>query len=132
MATIMSAELFNNAAKALKLPQYSRHFWSDSKVVLQRITNHNLRLPKFIARRLHMIRQVFSTNDCHEREKINDLADVATRSLSTKHLSARNKFWLDGPHFLYEPLLSLVLRDARHPNASGQKPLLILILFKLQ
>ena len=87
----MSVELMASAAKALGLPHYTRHFWCDSKVVLQWVTNPNLRLPKFISRRLELIRRVSSTSDWRYCETKSNPADVATRPLVNKHFETRRK-----------------------------------------
>ena len=97
----MSAELMASVAEALQLPHYTRHFWCDSKVVRQWITNFNLRLPKFVARRLDSICQVSSTSDYCETKS--NSAGVTTRPLGSKHFAARRKFWIEGSQFLYLP-----------------------------
>ena len=120
VAAVMSAELMASAAKALGLPHYSRHFWCDSKVVLQWVTNPNLRLPKFISRRLELIRRVSSSNDWRYCETESNPADVATRPLANKHFETRTKLWIEGPQFLHLPpdkfnvnSIPLTVRDAR-------------------
>ena len=120
VAAVMSTELMASAAKALGLPHYSRHFWCDSKVVLQWVTNPNLRLPKFISRRLELIRRVSSSNDWRYCETESNPADVATRPLANKHFETRTKLWIEGPQFLHLPLdkfnvnsIPLTVRDAR-------------------
>ena len=59
----MSVKLLVDAFQALRLPKCTKHFWSDFKVVLQWIFNPNLRLPKFIARRIEIIHRLSSLNN---------------------------------------------------------------------
>ena len=96
-AAVMSTELMASAAEALQLPHYTRHILCDSKVVLQWITNPNLRLPKFISRHLDLIRRVSSASDWRYCETESNPADVATRPLGSKHFESCRKLWIESP-----------------------------------
>ena len=120
IAAVMSAEFMASAAKALGLPYYTRHFWCNSKVVFQWVTNPNLRLLKFISRRLELIHRFSSISDWCYCETESNPADVATRPLVNKHFETCRKLWIDGPRFLHLPSdkfnvnsIPLTVRDAR-------------------
>ena len=102
VAAVMSVKLLDDAFKALRLPKCTKHFWSDSKVVLQWILNPNLRLPKFIARRIEIIHRLSNLNNWKYCATDANPADVATRPL-TKSSYTRIEFWLKGPKFLNQP-----------------------------
>ena len=91
IAVVMSAKLMASTAEALQLQHYTRHFWCDSKAVLQWITKPNLRLLKFIASHLDLIHRVFSTSDWHYCETESNPADVAKRPLGSKHFEVHKK-----------------------------------------
>ena len=98
----MSVKLLDNAFKALYLSKCTKHFWCDSKVVLPWILNPNLRLQKFIARRIEIIHRFSSLNNWKYCATDANPADIATRPL-TKSSYTRTEFWLKGPKFLNQP-----------------------------
>ena len=98
IAALLSVELMNSACDALQLTNCKKHFWSDSKVVLRWIKNPDLRLPKFVARRIDTILRASRSEQWHYCASGDNPADVATRPLSTNSCSDRMKLWLAGPN----------------------------------
>ena len=117
VAAVMSVKLLDDAFKALRLPKCTKHFWSDSKVVLQWILNPNLRLPKFIARRIEIIHRLSNLNNWKYCATDINPADVATRPL-TKSSYTRIEFWLKGPKFLTQRKPTLIELQTYVSNAT--------------
>ena len=88
----------NNACNALQLSSCKKYFWCDSRVILQWITNHDLRMPKFVARCIHVILPTSHTEDWKFCPTDNNPADVATRPLTVKSSIDRMNLWLNGPN----------------------------------
>ena len=117
VAAVMSVKLLDDAFQALRLPKCTKHFWSDSKVVLQWILNPNLRLPKFIARRIEIIHRLSNLNNWKYCATDANPADVATRPL-TKSFYTRIEFWLKGPKFLTQRKPTLIELQTYVSNAT--------------
>ena len=97
-AALMSVELIKSACDALQLPNCKNYYWCDSQVVLHWIKNHDLRLPKFVARRIEIILRHSKNENWDYCLTGNNPADVATRPLTQKSSSDQLKFWLEGPN----------------------------------
>ena len=98
----------NSANDALQLPKCKKYFWCDSKVVLQWITNQDLRLPKFVARCIDIILCMSHAEDWHYCATDANPADVATRPLLAKSCHDCMTLWLDGPN------ITALLATQRH------------------
>ena len=90
---MISANLMTQALKALQLPHCKKFLWCDSKVVMQGISNPDLRLDKFTSRRVDQILLFSQPSEWHSCPTEENPADVATRPL-TKSISHRMKLWL--------------------------------------
>ena len=99
VAAVTTVELLKQAFEALALPNCKHYFWSDSRNVLQWIRNKELRLDRFISRRIEKI-LVLSESDSWRYCPTNvNPADVASRQDGVKEPEAR-ELWLEGPKFL--------------------------------
>jgi len=99
VAAVTTAELTKQAFDALGLPGCKLYFWCDSRTVLQWIHNKDLRLDKFISRRIARILLFADPGNwryCHT--SVNP-ADVASRPDGVKKLESR-ELWFGGPGFL--------------------------------
>ena len=99
VAAVTTAELAKQAFDALRLPGCKIYFWCDSKNVLQWIHNKDLRLDRFISRRIAKILLLSDPDSwkyCHT--SLNP-ADVASRRDGVKKAEWR-KLWFNGPDFL--------------------------------
>ena len=117
VAAVLSAELMKSAIDALQLPNCSKYFWCDSKVVLQWIKNPDLRLAKFIARRIDVISRLSRPNEWAYCTTNTNPADVATRPVTASTSVQRLQLWLEGPvGFLRDTVpaaASVSVREAR-------------------
>ena len=99
VAVVTTAELSKQALNALGLPGCTLYFWCDSRDMLQWIQTKDLRLDKFVCRRIAKIllySEPESWRYCHN--SVNP-ADVASRSDGVKK-SELHKLWFEGPEFL--------------------------------
>ena len=96
----MSVRLLHDASNALQLPDCTLQAWCDSKVVLQWIRNPDLRLSKFIARRIDVIHHLSLPDDWNYCSTDENPADVATRPVTAATSKDRLKLWLEGPEYL--------------------------------
>ena len=100
IAAVMSVRLLHDASNALQLPDCTLQAWCDSKVVLQWIRNPDLRLSKFIARRIDVIHHLSLPDDWNYCSTDENPADVATRPVTAATSKDRLKLWLEGPEYL--------------------------------
>ena len=99
VAVVTTAELSKQALNALGLPGCKLYFRCDSRNMLQWIQNKDLRLDKFVCRRIANIllySEPESWRYCHN--SVNP-ADVASRSDGVKK-SELHKLWFKKPEFL--------------------------------
>ena len=88
VAAVTTVELLKQAFDALALPNCKHYFWSDSRNVLQWIKNKELRLDRFISRRIEKI-LVLSEPDSWRYCPTNvNPADVASRQDGVKEPEA--------------------------------------------
>ena len=99
VAAVTTVELSRQALLALGLSECKQYFWSDSRNVLQWIKNRDLRLEKFISRRIEKICLFSNTEDWRYCPTSSNPADVGSRPDSVKKPEAR-KLWFEGPAFL--------------------------------
>ena len=74
------------------------HFWTDSTIVLQYITNKDKRFQTFVANRIAIIRDGSSPSQWHHVATKENPADDASRGLSANDLTSPR--WINGPKFL--------------------------------
>ena len=102
VAAVIAVDLMQSAFKALLLPECTKSFWCDSKVVMQWISNPDLRLDKFTWRRTNYILLHSHPEEWQFCPTLDNPADVATRPLA-RTVSDRHQLWLQGPEFLTQP-----------------------------
>ena len=99
VAAVTTVELSKQAFDALGLSGCKLYFWCDSRNVLQWIHNKDLRLDKFISRRIaRMLLFSDPENCCYCNTALNP-ADIASRPDGVKRPEARD-LWFSGPEFL--------------------------------
>ena len=103
-AALNTAKLMKSTSNALNISECSRFFWCDSKTVLQWIKNPDLRLNKFITRRVDHILLLTKDSEWHFCAGNVNAADVGTRPDLVKKAEARD-LWLNGPTFLHQEKL---------------------------
>ena len=101
------------AIDALQLPKCQKFFWCDSKVVLQWLSDRELRLQKFTSRRIDRIFLYSQPHEWHFCPTDNNPADVASRPLG-KSISFRINLWLQSASFLNQPGNCLVTHATLH------------------
>ena len=107
VAALATAKLLKVAFDALKLPDCSKYFWCDSRSVLQWIKNPDLRVNKFIARRVDHILLLSDETDWRFCPKKMNAADVG--SLPNLIVKADSQhLWLNCPSFLRQNVEVLV------------------------
>ena len=102
-AALNSAKLMKSVCDALSIPDCPRFFWCDSKTTLQWLKNPNLRLHRFVARRVSHILLLSNESEWHFCSSGMNAADVGTRPDLIRKAEARN-LWLEGPSFLRESI----------------------------
>ena len=112
-AAVISVELMAKAIDALQLPKCQKFLWCDSKVVLQWLSNPELRLDKFTSRRIDRILLYSQPHEWHFCPTDDNPADVASRPLG-KSISFRINLWLQSASFLNQPGNCLVTHAALH------------------
>ena len=99
VAAVNTVELSKKAYEALELTNCKQYFWSDSRNVLQWIHNKELRLDRFISRRIEKILLLSEPESWRYCPTSLNPADVASRPDGVKKLEAR-ELWFGGPEFL--------------------------------
>ena len=99
VAALTTTELSRQAFEALGLPGCKRYFCCDSRNVLQWIKNKDLRLDKFISRRVEKILLLSEPTDWKYSATSLNPADVAFHPNGVKKPEAR-RLWYEGPDFL--------------------------------
>ena len=94
-------ELMLQVENALSHLNCSKHFWTDSKVVLGCITNSDLNLSRLVKRRIDRILRVASSGAWKYVNTSENPADIDTRDGAYKR-SESIDFWLQGPSFLLQ------------------------------
>ena len=89
VAALTTTELSRQAFEALGLPKCERYFWCDSSNVLQWIKNKDLRLDRFISRRMEKILLLSEPTDWRYCPTSLNPADVASRPDGVKKPEAR-------------------------------------------
>ena len=74
-----SAKLMKSVCDALSISDCPRFFWCDSKTTLQWLKNPNLRLHKFVARRVNHILILSKESEWYFCSNGMNAADVGTR-----------------------------------------------------
>ena len=114
VAVVTTTELAMQAFKALDLPECQQYFWIDSGNVLQWITNRDLRLEKFISRRIEKILVLSKAESWRYCNTHSNPADVASCPDGVKKPESR-KLWFEGPQFLMQ---SKEVAESESPSVS--------------
>ena len=101
VAAVNTTKLMNSAFDALKVFACRKFFWCDSRTVLQWIKNPDLRLNRFISRRVAHILLLSQESEWHYCSSSMNAADVGTRPGLIRKVEARD-LWFKGPSFLQE------------------------------
>ncbi|XP_066927415.1 uncharacterized protein [Clytia hemisphaerica] len=102
-AATIAVRLYRLIIKEIDLPIEDSHFWSDSTLTLQYITNERNRFKTFVANRVSEIREVTQPTQWHHVNGEENPGDITTRGVfSVEELLHGNKkrSWLKGPSFL--------------------------------
>ena len=124
VAALNISKLLKQASDALKIPNSSNFFWCDSRTVLQWLKNPDLRLNKFITRRVNHILMLSSETEWRFCPSKLNAADVGSRPDLMRKAEARN-LWINGPSLLQQyaavPLVENEVQvGARRINLSGR------------
>ena len=122
VAALNTTKLLKQASEGLQISNCSNFFWCDSFTVLQWLKNPDLRLSKFITRRVDHILMLSSKTEWRFCPSNLNAADVGSRPDRISKIEAR-ALWLKGPSFLRQHRLPLVDSEvavtARRMNLSG-------------
>ena len=102
VAALNATKLIKQAFDALHLDDCAKYFWCDSRTVLSWIKNTDLRLTKFISRRVDYILLFSNASDWRFCPTNVNAADVGFRPNSILKKESRY-LWLNGPEFLRQP-----------------------------
>ena len=98
---------------ALQLPKCQKFFWCNSKVVLQWLSNPELRLDKFTSRRIDRILLHLQPHEWNFCPTDDNPANIASRSLR-KSISSRINLWFQSAFFLNKPGNCLITHATVH------------------
>ena len=101
-AALVSVKVSTILHKELDFDKIVDIYWTDSKVVLGYINNEARRFHIFVANRVQQIRDESAPAQWRYVESKENPADEASRGLATREF-LKNKRWLSGPSFLWEP-----------------------------
>ena len=101
-AALVSVKVSTILHKELDFDKIVDIYWTDSKVVLGYINNEARRFHIFVANRVQQIRDESAPAQWRYVESKENPADEASRGLTTREF-LKNKRWLSGPSFLWEP-----------------------------
>ena len=123
VAALNTTKLLKQASEGLQISNCSNFFWCDFCTVLQWLKNPDLRLSKFITRRVDHILMLSSETEWRFCPSNLNAADVGSRPDSISKIEAR-ALWLKGPSFLRQHRLlpsvdSEVAVTARRMKLSG-------------
>ena len=102
-AATIAVRLYRLIIKEIDLPIEDSHFWSDSTLTLQYITNEKNRFKTFVANRVTEIREVTESSQWHHIDGDKNPGDITTRGVfDAKDLLKGDdkRSWLKGPTFL--------------------------------
>ena len=99
VAALNATKLIKQAFDALHLDDCAKYFWCDSQTVLSWIRNTDLRLNKFISRRVDYILLFSNASDWRFCPTNVNAAHVGSRPNSILKKESRY-LWLNGPEFL--------------------------------
>ena len=124
VAALSTAKLLKQASDALEIPNCSNLFWCDSHTVLQRLKNPDLRLNKFITRKVNHLLMLSSETEWRFCPSKLNAADVSSRPDLMRKAEALD-LWINGPSLLQRysamPLVeNKVQVGARRINLSGR------------
>lgn len=98
-AAVNTSKLMYQASEALKLKISKRYLWCDSQTVLSWIKNSDLRLNKFITRRIDLVLMLTNESEWRFCPTNANAADVGSRPNLILKKESRD-LWLNGPTFL--------------------------------
>lgn len=101
-AATLLAELMARVKEAITVEIHGVHYWTDSMVTLDWISNPAKRWPTFVSNRVTKINELSSFQDWHHVRSKENPADLISRGVSAKRL-AEATIWWTGPKFLLEP-----------------------------
>ena len=99
VTAVTTAELSKKAFVALGFPDCKQYFWSNSSNLLQWIKNKDLRLDRFVSRRIEKICLLSKSEDWRYCPTNLNPADVASRPDGVKKPKTRG-LWFEGLDFL--------------------------------
>ena len=101
IAALNTAKPLEQVPDALEIPNCSNFFWCDSGTVLQWLKNLDLRLNKFIMRRVYHILMLSSENEWRFCPGKLNAADVSLRPDLMRKAEARD-LWINGSSLLQQ------------------------------
>ncbi|CAG7818965.1 unnamed protein product [Allacma fusca] len=99
---VLLAELMHHIMTVWKLPFESRHYWTDSEIVLHWLTASPTKWKTFVSNRVSQIQNLSNNNQWHHVSSENNPADVASRGIKPGDL-IDYKLWWHGPEWLKDP-----------------------------
>ncbi|KAH9639415.1 hypothetical protein HF086_002104 [Spodoptera exigua] len=100
-AAMLGTQLAKKVSDSLRLNINSKHYWSDSTIVLGWLKSPRKNLKQFVYNRINEILQYSDLSQWkHVPSELNP-ADIGSRGLNTEQLKNSNLWW-GGPHFLHQ------------------------------
>lgn len=110
-AATLLAELMAKVKEAITVDILGVHYWTDSMVTIDWISNPAKRWPTFVSNRVTKINELSSFQDWHHVRSKENPADLISRGVSAKRL-AESAIWWTGPKFLLDPTRPWVQKSA--------------------
>lgn len=99
-AAVVATRTSDLLKREMEIEGLQEYFWTDSKVVLGYINNDEKRFHAFLANRIQQIKSSTEPSQWQYVASENNLADHASRGLSTMELVESN--WFTGPNILWQ------------------------------
>ena len=109
-AATTSAKVAKQLKTELSMKPDSETFWTDSKVVLGYISNLDKKFHMFVTNRIQAIHDLSQVEQWRYVPTDENPSDDGSRGLTVEEF-VRNRRWINGPSFLWEPLAEEEIKD---------------------
>ena len=116
IAAVMGAKIHQNIKRSIQLPISKGYLHSDSSVVLDWIKNCNLRLKKYVARKIAEINRLTGDDSWCYVPTSSNVAGLCSRGIDPKKADP-NCIYFKGPAFLYKQSIFNGFDDKQVVNA---------------
>ena len=107
MAAALSSKLGSKLSTELEIPIQYEIYWTDSKVVLGYLNNESKKFKMFVSNRVTFIKDRTTPTSWRYVNSDDNPSDVGSRVLRQDD-TERINMWLNGPKFLWQPLVNEV------------------------